>query len=53
MEDQKGKNDYESTGERAEPSLWFLILLALTVSALGVSIITAVSVHDYVNRMCY
>lgn len=31
----------------------FLILLALTVSALGVSIITTVSVRDYVERQCY
>ena len=31
----------------------FLILLALTVSALGVSVITAVSVRDYLERQCY
>ena len=39
--------------ERFTNALLFLILLALTVSALGVSIITAVSVRDYVERECY
>lgn len=39
--------------ERLTNVLLFLILLALTVTAMGVAIITAVSVHDYVNRMCY
>lgn len=39
--------------DRLTSVLLFLILLALTVAALGVSIITAVSVHDYVDRMCY
>jgi hypothetical protein len=33
--------------------LLFLILCALTVTAMGTAIITAVSVRDYVERECY
>ena len=39
--------------ERLTNVLLFLILLALTVSALGVSVITAVSVRDYLERQCF
>ena len=39
--------------ERLTNVLLFLILLVLTVSALGVSVITAVSVRDYLERQCF